>query len=104
MAARVLVELSASERDNQRRFGCSVAESVVRCYAMAQEADACGDALTVAILDVANAELERVAQLGGALIDAGCSVIRFRDVGEREAELRLALQRARIADDRIEIR
>ena len=100
----MLVELSASEQDNQRRFGCSVAESVVRCYVMAQEAKACGDALTVAILDVANAELERVAQLSGALIDAGCSAIRFHDVGEHEAALRLALQHARIGDDRIEIR
>ncbi len=97
------VELSANESDNRRRFGCSVAESVVQCYAVADDARSAGDLLTAVLHDVGSAEVERVAQLTGALIDAGCTVIQFRDVGDGEPELRVALRQARIGDERIEI-
>ena len=99
----MLAELSATEIDNQRRFGCSVAESVVGCYALADQARADGDTLVAILHDVSLAEVERVAQLSGALIDAGCSIIRYLDTGQRTAELRAALQHARIADERIDI-
>ena len=95
----MFVELSATEAWNQRRFGRAVAASIVEIYAVAESARADGISMTAKVHDVSDAEVERVAQLAGALIDAGCSYIEFHGAVGVATELCAALRAARIRDD-----
>ncbi len=95
----MFVELSATEAANQRRFGRAVAASIVELYAVTESARADGISVTAKVHDVSDAEVKRVAQLAGALIDAGCSHIEFLGAAGVATELRAALQAARIRDD-----
>ena len=80
--------LSASEVANHALVGCSVADSVVAAYGAGEAARDQDISLRACVFDVRDVEVERVAQLSGALIDAGCSEFEFHDVDDRAALLR----------------
>ncbi len=98
----ITAELSANEAANLRRFGCTVADSVVQLYERSATARSRGETVLVVVYDVGAVEVERVAQLSGALIDAGADRLQYRDVDD-VASLRAALAVARIGDARIDM-
>ena len=100
-AADVVAELSASEEHNVVRCGCSVAESIVGAYALGEQARSLGVAMRALVFDIGAVEVQRVAQLVGALIDAGCGVVVLHNVSDDREPLLGALQAARISDDRV---
>ena len=80
----VHVQLSADEVQNRARFGCSVAEQVVAAYEVCSAVRALGAQPLAELHDVGLVEPERVGQLVGALIDAGCSTVRMLGAGGRD--------------------
>lgn len=70
--------MSASEAHSPALTGGSVAEAVVACYAHADAARSDGIALVVELRHCDTEAPERVAQLVGALIDAGAERIVVR--------------------------
>ena len=96
------MELSADEIANRERYGYSVGESVVALYEDFASAREHGGVCDVALRDVGICAVERVAQLCGALIDAGADRITLcdRDLAGDEA-LSIALGNARIDEQRI---